>query len=37
MYITYVNVLASCFKHLKKPIRLATDPVVSLFYIKAPL
>lgn len=37
MYITYMNALASYFKHLKKPIKLVPDPIVSFFYIKASL
>lgn len=37
MYITYMNVLASCFKHPKKPIKPVPDPIVSFFYIKASL
>lgn len=37
MYVTYMNVLASHFKHLKKPIKLVPDPIVSFFYIKASL
>lgn len=32
--MTNMNVLALSFKYLQKPIKLASDPIFSLFYIK---